>query len=570
VENRGRLIEKSEFMSRLWPDTFVEEVTLAGNISELRRVLGDRSNGTRYIETVPKSGYRFLPEVAMVEPAAGLPKPEPGRAAVATPGKVIIAVAALAMLGAVEAALWAWRTPAPPAAIRSIAVLPFRALSPGQDEPTFALGLADTLIGRLSNLSRLSVRPASAVRKYLDAADPLAAGRELRVDAVLAGTIQRDAGSVRVEARLVNAGDGRILWSGSFDRQPTQLFALEDSLASEAAGAIAVRLSGQEKKLLTKHDTESPEAYQAYMKGRFFWNKRDLEGFQKAIGYFEEAIRRDPGYAKAYAGLADLHLLVGGYSYVPQKDVIAKSRAAVEQALQLDNTLAEAHTTLALIHENYDWDWPATEREYKLAIRFNPSHATAHGWYGEFLSYMGRGEESMAEMRQALDLDPLNLSLNTDSCKVFYFTRQYDKAIEQCKRVLELDPGFVPAQNRLASTYAVKGMFPEALAEAQRLPDADSPFLLVTLGGIYAAAGDRNSALRYARLISARAEREYVPPLVRFGIPLWLGEYDEALTWLEKTYEDRDVGLIILKTEPSMDPLRGNPRFQALLRKMNF
>jgi serine/threonine-protein kinase len=444
-------------------------------------------------------------------------------------------------------------------------------LTPAEDEPIFVLGLADTLIARLGNIPRLGVRPADAVRKYLDSTDPVAAGRELKVDAVLEGTIRRDPGRVRVDARLMNVSDGHTLWSGSFERPPGQQFALEDAVASEVAGAMAIRLTTAEKKLLSKHGTENPEAYQSYMRGRFFWNKRNREAFQKAIGYFEQAIRQDPSYAMAYAGLADAEMLLGGYSYVPQKEVIAAARAAVEKALQLDGTLAEAHTTLALIHENYDWDWPATEREYKLAIRFNPNHATAHGWYGEFLSYMVRPEESMAEMQKALELDPLNLSLNTDSCKVFYTTRQFDKAIAQCRRVLELDPDFAPGHARLSAAYTAKKMYPEALAEAQYMRRLeDTPEALGTIGSVYGFMGDRKSALRYLALIDKRAETEYIPPFNRSGIFFALGDYDQWLALLEKTYESRGVGLIILKAEPMMDPVRGMPRVQALLRKMNF
>jgi Tfp pilus assembly protein PilF len=403
------------------------------------------------------------------------------------------------------------------------------------------------------------------------AADPISAGRELKVDAVLEGTIQSQPEAVRVTLRLLRVADGRTIWSGSLDQPALQLFRLEDSVASQVAAALAIHVNGEEKKLLARHATENEQAYQLYLKGRYFWGRRSEDGFQKAIGYFEQAIQSDPNYALAYAGLADSYMLLGGYRYVSQKDVIERSRAAVKKALQLDPALGEAHTTLALIHENYDWDWPATEGEYRLAIQSNPNYATAHGWYGEFLAYMGRFEESFPEMQRAKQHDPDSVSLNTDACQVFYLARQYDKAIEQCRRALEIDPGFAQASHRLAVSYVRKQMYPEALAEAKRLEktqgDQSDPNFL---GQIYAAAGDRESAQKYWKILRARADSEKTQPFDLWSTALALGNKDEALHWLEKTYDNHGVGLICIKTLPDLDPLRDEPRFQVLMRKMSF
>jgi TolB-like protein/Tfp pilus assembly protein PilF len=571
VENSGHLLEKAELMRRLWPDTFVEEFTLTRNIADVRKALGDGAEGRRYILTVPKRGYRFVVEVQEPNQVVVGATEVPTRAAARR--RTVWAVLALLLAG-IGVTLWLWRKPDQPSIgseIGSLAVLPFKSLDPAERDLVLELGLTDALISRLSSISEISVRSIGAVRRYLDVrTDPLAAGRALRVDAVLEGSIQRDDGARRVTARLLRVHDGKTIWTGTFHEQPTRLFTLEDSVATHVAAAIAVRLTEAQRKRVARHPTESAKAYDLYVKGRYFWAKRNLEGLQKAIGYFEQAMAEDPGYALAYVGLADSLLLVGGYSYTPQKDVIARTRAALGKALQLDDGLAEAHTTLALVHQNYDWDWPQTEREYRLAIQRDPNYAIAHSRFGEFLAHMGRFDESLIEMERALQLDPVSLIINTVACKVLYFARQYDKAIEQCRRVLEMDPRFDQARYMLPSIYFMNKMYPEVLAEIQKLKQDEGTRVFGLIGSLYAGMGNRKAALKFQKLLEARAMREYVSPFSRWGIPLLLGDHEEALSWLEKTYETRDVGLIILKVEPVLDPLRGKPRFQTLLRKMNF
>lgn len=573
VENHGQLVKKTDFMRLLWPNTFVEEIALAGNISDLRKALGEGTDGQKYIQTVPKSGYRFVAQVTLVDTSL------PAQVASASNTRRLIRHRALLAAGgtlalfAFGSAVWLWHRPPTPVPIRSLAVLPFRSLQPNGGDAILQFGLADALISRLSN-SQINVRPIGSVLRYADAAsDPIRAGRELKVDAVLEGNIHSQPGAVRVTVRLLKVTDGSAIWTGSFDQPASQPFKIEDAVASEVVEALALRFPGNQKRMLAaRHTTENAEAHQLYMKGRFFWGRRSQDGFRKAIGCFEQAIQNDPNYAEAYAGLADSLNLLGGYSYVAQKEVIERSRAAVAKALQLDPKLGEAHTTLALIHENYDWDWPATEREYKLAIQLNPNYATAHSWYGEFLTYMGRFEESFSEMQRALQLDPVSISINNDACFVYYFSRQYDKAIEQCTRVLEMEPRFVRARDRLAVTLVRKRMYVEALAAAQSMgTDENSSDDISLLGLAYAAMGDRTQARKYQALLNSLADRGgRVLPLDRVGIPLELGSKGEALHWLEKTYENHDVGLIILSTDAAFDRLRGERRFQALMKKMNF
>jgi TolB-like protein/Flp pilus assembly protein TadD len=456
-------------------------------------------------------------------------------------------------------------------AIRSLAVLPFKPLASGPADESLEIGIADTLITRLGNIHEVAVRPTSAVRRYTDPnQDPVAIGRQQGVDAVLDGSVQRSGDRIRVTVQLLRVQDGATLWSGKFDQQFTDIFAVEDAVSQEVAVQLAVKLNDEERARLQKRSSESIEAYEAYLKGRYFWNQRTAEGFNKAIGYFNQAISLQPNYAQAYAGLADSYLLLGAYDLVSQRQAIPKAKVAAARAVELDSTLAEAHTSLALIAENYDWSWDEAEKEFERAIELNPNYATAHHWHGEFLTFVGRPDDSVGELRRALELDPLSIIINTDLGVALFHARRYDEAINQLRKALEIDPRYDRALAFLGHSLAHKGMNQEAIDTARkRVLLQRTGWSLSGLGYDYAMAGERDEAHRVLRELSELAKKEYVSPFSIALIHGALGEKDYAFAWLEKTYNERALGLIGLKVDPRFDPLRSDLRLADLLHRMN-
>jgi DNA-binding winged helix-turn-helix (wHTH) protein/TolB-like protein len=472
VERRGHLLEKDELMSAVWPDTLVEEANLANNISILRKSLGE--NGQQFIETVPKRGYRFVAPVQekAVEPA-GIEDPpsqtmavgveqqaEPlswpsawdlGRWIRSRPG--LIATLIILPLIGIAGLTISWylrRQPASPiVAIKSIAVLPFKPLNRSPDDEYLGLGLADAVITGLSGTGKIIVRPTSAVGRYTAPdQDPIAAGREQRVDAVLESSIWRSGDKVRVTARLLNVRDGVPLWSYQCEEFCTDIFSVQTLISERMAEALMSQLTGEKRARLTKHYTENREANRLYLQGRFYWNKRTEEGLKKGIEYFQEAIDKDLNYALAYAGLADCYAILANF-YGDPHELFPRAKAYAARALEIDETLAEAHTTLAGIKFHDDWDWSGAETGYKRAIELNPGYATAHQRYSLFLICMGRTEESLARIKRALELDPVSLSINSSLGWRLYFARQYDQAIEHLQKTLEMDPNYPGTNERL-------------------------------------------------------------------------------------------------------------------------
>ena len=607
VERSGRLVEKEELLNQVWPDSFVEEVNLARNISLLRKVLAQGFADLPCIETVPKHGYRFTVSVCeawdeqteliveqtttsslLIEEEEAITEDEAGpdeaarqggvgrRKVAWSPRSVWLAVGGLLLVAALGfTSLWVAHKPEPPKSglpIKSLAVLPFKPLGAEASEPYLELGVTDTLITRLSSLSQVVVRPTSAVRKYAEGEpDPLEAGRELRVDAVLEGSLQRLGDRVRVTVRLLRVSDGRPLWAHQCDEYCTDIFQMQDAVSAQVAEALVSKLSPVEKRLLTKHYTENPEAYQLYLKGRYFWNKRTTEGFKKAIEFFQQAIALDPHYALAYDGLSDAYAFLGGQDPVSQAEAVSKTRAAAKKALELDEALAEAHASLGLIAMNGDFNWAEAEKEYKRAIELNPNYATAHQWYGEFLAWLGRFDEGIAELKRAQELDPLSLIINTDVGKVYWIARQYDRAIAQCQRTIELDSNFSEAHGLLGLAYAQAGRPEEAIAELHKIADIeDNPGYLSWLGYAYGLSGRRDEAQRVLQRLKELAKKTYVAPFSMAVVCLSIGDKDQTFEWLERAFEVPDSGPLTLKVNPGLDSLRSDPRFQDLRRRMRF
>jgi tetratricopeptide (TPR) repeat protein len=396
-------------------------------------------------------------------------------------------------------------------------------------------------------------------------------GRELGVQYVLEGSLRRESDRVRVTAQLVQMKDQTHIWSRQYDREPKSLLTLQGEIAQETADEIQQTLGSSRKLRVTDRKLASPSSYQAYdfyLKGRYFWNKRTKEGFQQAADYFQQSIANDPNYARAYAGLADTYALMSSWSFVPQTEAIPKARAAVLRALQLDDGLAEAHTSLALIAGNYDYDWQTAEKEYRRALQLDPQYATAHQWYAECLSFQGRFPEALEESERARQLDPLSLIIATDHAVILYFARQYDRAIEQFRAVLAMEPNFGRA-HMVVYTYVEKGMYPEALAETSLWRNADGSPVWEMKAYVYGRWGKRQQAERaFARWKHGSRGATAIGIFVLLHAYIATGRKEEALALIEKSYGEHSNLVTTLKVEPALDPLRGDPRFQELMQRV--
>jgi len=461
--------------------------------------------------------------------------------------------------------------PRPAKPIKSIAVLPFKPLIAESRDEALELGMADTLISKLSNIRQVTVRPLSAVRQYAGLEqDAAAAGREQKVDAVLDGNIQRSGEKIRVTVRLVRVADGFEVWSDQFDEKFTDIFSVQDSVSRKVAGMLAVTLTGEEKELMTKRQTGDVEAYQFYLMGRYHLNRLTDDGFRKGRDYFQQAIDKDPNYALAYAGLADAYNRLSGFNAISPREGFPSARAAAIKALELDDKLAEAHTMLGVVKFFYDWDWSGAEREFTRAVEINPSYSDTHQMYSYYLSAMGRYDEALAEMRRAQELDQLSLEKNVGIGEILYYQRQYDQAIEQYQKVLEMDPNSGFTHWAIGNVYVQKKKYEEAIAEYQKaIPlSGDSPDEPASLGHAYALSGKRREAQVVLDALKERSRRSYVSPTIIAFIYIGLGEKDQAFAWLDKAYEGRDFILVQLKAEPTFDSLRSDQRFVDLLRRV--
>jgi DNA-binding winged helix-turn-helix (wHTH) protein/tetratricopeptide (TPR) repeat protein len=532
VENSGHLLEKNELMQRLWPDSFVEEGSLAQNVSLLRKALGE-SESQKFIETVPRRGYRF---VAIVRELEG------------------------------DADQIADRT------IKSIAVLPLKSLGVDGGDEYLGIGIAETLTTRLSSLKLVPVRPTSAVLKYASSEkETVVAGRELEVDTVLEGSIRRLGERVRVTAQLVSVPDGSVLWAEKFDEDFTDIFKVEDSISGKVAEALALQLSGEEQKRLTKRYTDNAEAYQLYLKGRYFWNKRTEDGFNRGIAQFTQAVEKDSNYALAYAGLADSYIGLTFFNLAAPNETMPKAKGAAMNALAIDNTLAEAHASLAHVLMNYDWNWSEAEKEFKLSIELNPDYATAHQWYAiHYLTAMGRPEEALQDMKRALELEPTSLVMNTFMGATLYFAGLYDEGIEQCRRTIEMDPNFAVAHWHLGLAYEQKGMFEDAIAELQKAStlSGGSPLMKASLGHAYAKANRKDEATMILDELKELSKQRYVSSYETAAIYVALGDNEQAFQLLERAYKEHCFHLVYLKVWPQFGVVIAEPKFQDLVQRI--
>jgi TolB-like protein/DNA-binding winged helix-turn-helix (wHTH) protein/Flp pilus assembly protein TadD len=620
ISKSGHLVGKDELMREVWGDNFVEENNLDKSISALRKALGEDS--AKYIATVRGSGYRFVGEVHESTAAESVVLHERTRTHIlieddederVTAQKIIEADSHLVRqeLAAVQTSRsnrkWplvalivcsillgltgigffvrsrrgASATPsapesrakdALPSQPKTLAVLPFKPLVGKARDPYLELGIADSLITRLSNVRELVVRPTSAVQKFNQPErDPAAAGRELGVETVLEGSIQRQGDRLRVTVQLVSVKDGAQLWGKTFDEKFTNIFAVQDAISVKVAEALALNLSGEEQSGLAKRYTENPEAYELYLKGRYFWKKFSPEDHRKAAQYFNQAIAKDPTYALAYSGLGDTYGASATNGWIAPGEGYPKAMAAVKKALELDETLAESHCALGALTMFYLLDWAAAERQYKRAIELNPNYPETYEVYSYLLSATGRLNEATEIAKRGLQADPISVNLSNDVGGTYYLARRYDEAIKQFQKTKELNPNQNGTYGALGATYEQQGMYAEAIASFKKGIEISerTPSFLAVLGHAYAASGKRDEALKILSELKQMSGKKYVAPYDLAVLYTGLGEKDKAFEQLEKAIEERSGWVIFLNVEPLFDPLRSDARYKALLKRLN-
>lgn len=599
VDRSGHLIQKEELLKLVWPDSFVEEGNLAVTISLLRKALNDDRGQHRYIETVSKKGYRFVADVkrhddsepaipATVLMTAVAPKPIPDvvpmpRVSETRPARRKVNFSAISwissatllmVVGAIAFTLHRATASAPNnSQIHSLAVLPFQTLGMPAPDRYLEIGMTDAVITKLANTRKIIVRPTSAMQQYAGTQlTPQAVGREQGVDAVLEGRIQRIDDRVRVTVQLIRVQDGVQLWADTFDRQFTDIFALEDSLSEMAAQSIGLQLTGEENKRFNKRSTDNPAAYEAYMKGRFFWNKRTDASLKKGLDYFRDAIHLDPAFAEAYVGVADSYATLGLYAVLPPKQAFPAAKDAGSRALQMDNTLAAAHATLGFIYFYYEWNPSLSSDEFQRALLANPHYAMGHSWYAESLAARGQFSEAVAEAHRALQDDPLSMIIGSNAGWTYALAGQYEQAVETLKKAMEIDPTFPRTHFRLGQVYEQRGEYALAISEfeqAVRLAK-DDPYYDGSLGHGYAVSGNLQQARMVLEKLQDRAKHQYVPPYAIAVVYAGMGNRDEAFRWLQKALEDRSTSMVFLRSDPEFASLRSDPRFSQLSKTVAF
>lgn len=588
VENSGKVIEKEELMSAIWTDTIVEENNLSQNISILRRVLGEKRGEHRFIATIPGRGFKFVaavnlksaeiqdsrlqvPDLNEVEQ----PNTENQNPKNNTRKPLILTVAAIILLILAGAAgFYFWRDSnksASVSATKTIAVLPFKPLVAENRDEALEMGMADTLIARLGNNREIVVRPLSSVRKFGSLEqDAQQAGRELGVETVLDGNIQRVQDKIRVSVRLISAKDGETLWSDTFDEKFTDIFVVQDAISNKVAAALALRLSVDEKKYLNIRSTESVEAYRFYLQGRYHALKLTPPEIRQGIAFYQQAIDVDPLYALAFAGMAQAYASLPITSDVKPNEAFPQAKAAANKALEIDPNLAEARIVLGVVEFWYEWDWTNAESELKKAIAVSPNNSDAHRFYSVLLTVTGRHDEAITEMELARHLDPLSLVLNALKGQAFFYAERDAEASEQINKTLEIEPDFWIAHIILARIYIRQNKFDKAVSEAKKAEQfSGGNSEAASLAG-YALAknGRRDEATAMLEELKSKANQRYVPAYNVAMIDNGVGEREAALSNLEKAFNERDARMILLKVEPKWNDLRNEPRFADLMRRM--
>jgi TolB-like protein/DNA-binding winged helix-turn-helix (wHTH) protein/Tfp pilus assembly protein PilF len=604
LNRAGEVVTREEIRQKLWPaDTFVDfEHGLNTSIKKLRQALCDSATEPRYIETIPRLGYRFIaPVEATVEAKAKKPTAvvetvaeEDSKGPVSqvgggrprlhlflVPAVLVLAAAALVfnVAGARPRLFALFRSTknasvavaSAPKPLPSIAVLPLQNLSNNSDEDYFADGMTDELTTDLAQFGSLRVISRTSAMHYKGASKTAPEiGRELGVDTLIEGTVQRVGDRVRIRVQLIDSASDRHLWARSYDHDLKDVLVLQSSAARDIAEEVEGKVVSPpaNARPLNLHPVK-PEAYEAYLKGRYFWNKRTDDGLKKSIDYYEQAISQDPKFAAAYAGLADSYSILGS-DVLPAPVASAKAHLAANKALELDPTIAEGHAELGLVEFYYDWDWTRSEQEFRRAIELNPNYATAHHWYSHYLSAMGRFPEAMEEAKKAQQIDPLSLAINTTLMGRYRDLGQYSEAIDASRRTLEMDRNFVPAHISLGSVYEGQSMWPEAIREYQKAVELSnsSPPALASLGHAYGVSGNLNGARKVLASLQQISKRRYVSAFDMAVVFAGIGDSENTFQWLEKAYAGLESQMAFLSVTRRLDSVRSDPRFAELLHRM--
>jgi TolB-like protein/Flp pilus assembly protein TadD len=537
VQNRDRVVTKREILNGVWPDTYVGEGNLAQIIFVLRKALGENKDN-QYIVTIPGVGYRF---VAFVNEIC---VPEAHESAISE------------------------RMRAARNIINSVAVLPLLNVSPDKELEYFSDGITESIINALTQLTKLRVVPRSTVFRFKNTqADPQEVGRELGVRAVLTGRVMLFGERLMVNVELIDVAHESQLWGEQYNRKFADIFEVQEEISKTISQKLLVKLSGEEQKRITKRHTRVAEAYRHYLRGRSYWNKRTEYFFEKGLEHFSQAIELDPTYALAYAGLADSYILLGVYGMYAPDHVMPKAKAAAVRALQLDESLGEAHISLAYISAFYEWNWKSSEAEFKKAIQLNPEYATAHHWYAFLLAVIGRLSEALLEIKLAQQLEPQTLIITADVGLTYYLWRQYDKAIEECEKTLNIDAAFSEAHMLLGVSYAQQGRFKPAISELSEAVTLSGGNLLMKalLGYALAESGEKDEARKIVDELIAAAPERYSAPYNFALVYAGLGEIDNTLAKLQEAYQHHDICLTMINVDPIFDGVRSDPRFVKLI-----
>ena len=581
LENRDRVVSKNELMKAVWPRSVVEENNLNQAVTILRRALGDRRDSPQFVRTIAGRGYRFVGEVSEESteanaeeppavPTSPLAMPSPLTAEpVATPDaprrRLLLGLgAAVVAAGGVAWLLRSRDTQEATGPLRSLAVLPFRPLVEGSADPALEIGMADTLITRLSAIPGLVVRPLSSVRAYADQ-DPLHAGRELDVEAVLEGHVLIRSNRVRVTARLLEISDGSALWSGSFEEPLDHFFAAQDALAGQVVSALQIEMTDRDRMQLLDHPTDNVEAWQLYLNGRHRWERKTPEAFYRAIEYFEAAEKLDPAFALAAVGQADAWAVLGVYNVLPAAEAFGRAGAAAERALAIAPELPEALAAMGHVLVQGRRDWQGGERLYRRALKTKPRFAQAHMWLANDCAFQGRLSEALAGARHAQELEPLSLTFAANVGLILYVIRDYASALAQLTPLLDAAPEFALARNHLARVLLVSGSPDKAIAVLGGTSSA-APGGLATLGRAYAATGKRELATAEIRRLEERGAQGIGVSCDLALIHAALGERDRALDAVERGLRDGSQMISFMNVEPGFDPIRNEPRFRAVSR----
>lgn len=572
VENNNRLLTKQELLDKVWADSFVEEGNLKLNIHALRKILGEN-----LIETVPRHGYRFTGEVRKIETVVNS---DSSQIAPSKSRNYLIYSAIILLIGLLSFGIYYFWKPAKPQETikttplfkqnKTVAVLPFKNLTKDKQDEFLSIGLADSLITKLSSVTRISVRPTSAVLPFNETTSPQTISEKLQVENVLEGTIQRIGKRLKISVQMVQMPNNQVLWASSFEENEGDLLKVQDSISAQIVKSLEINLNQEEQNLFARNATESEEAYQFYLRGRFHWNKRTKEDLGKSIEFLQSAVKKDEKFALTLAGLAEAYQLFAEYGGMNPAEAFEKSRQSANQALQINPNLAEAHNSLAYTLAFYDWNWTEAEKEFQKAIELNPNYPTARQWYGEFLLVFGRFDESLTQLQQAQQLDPTSLIISSDLAGFYYTARRYDECLEQTAKTLQQDDKFIYGYAFQWLCYEGKKDIPKAFEVLQKGDSFLFPKEIVAGQQAAFEKGGWQGLWKFKEeFFDKFPPNQFVNNFTRAFVSLRSGDTEKSFEWLEKSFQNRERWFVNLKFDPQWDALRNDAKFNELVRKAN-